>query len=116
VAQEHYDGLEPHVTLLSEELIGKYTFNDSTIQCSLGGSNIWGDSGAQKPESGFRPWLNSYGSYSSPGFCHSFSNSFKEAVVATKVPNRDWRSGDSYEALYFMGNEKPRPAARQDHA
>jgi hypothetical protein len=77
VAKDHYDGLQPHVTLLAEELIGKHAFDDSTNRGSRYGLNHWGDSGINNASRGLRPWLNSSGIHSGEGFYRAFSESFK---------------------------------------
>jgi hypothetical protein len=99
VAKDHYDGLESHVTLLSEELIGKHAFDNST---NLGheyadyGYNHWGDSGTANATRGLRPWLNSTDIHAGEGFYQAFSESFKQAVLTTTVPNKEWQSGSAY--------------------
>ena len=48
VAHSHYGMLEPHTTLLSQELVGKYCYDNSTNQGHNDdryGHNHWGDSG-----------------------------------------------------------------------
>lgn len=96
VARNHYEGLDPHVTLLSEELIGKQVFDNSTDRGSSRGSNDWGNSGTTDAEAGLRPWLNSDGSYGKASFYNAFSDHFKEIVLVTEVPNREWQNGDAY--------------------
>jgi LAS superfamily LD-carboxypeptidase LdcB/serine/threonine protein kinase len=111
VAKDHYEGLEPHVTLLSEELIGRFPFDTrpyAGAKHSDEGHNHWGDSGTYRedvsrmldlpPRSslGLRPWLNSTGVHADEGFCRAFSENFKSAVMTTTVPNREWKNGISY--------------------
>jgi len=96
VAKDHYEGLGPHVTLLSEELIGSFPFDDSTDRASSWGSNHWGDSGTTNADHGLRPWLNSTGIHSGEGFYQVFSENFKQAVMTTTVPNREWQNGSAY--------------------
>jgi hypothetical protein len=99
VASDHYDGLEPHVTLLSEELIGKHAFDNSTNrghEYAEYGYNHWGDSGTANATRGLRPWLNSTDIHAGEGFYQTFSESFKQAVLTTTVPNKEWQSGSAY--------------------
>jgi serine/threonine protein kinase len=99
VARDHYDGLEPHVTLLSEELIALHTFDNSTgrgHEYDEYGYNHWGDSGTANATHGLRPWLNSNGVHEGEGFYRAFSDSFKEAVLTTTVPNIEWKNGSTY--------------------
>lgn len=66
VAKNHYDNPNNSVTVISNELIGKYTFankNDSNYR-----------------DSDIRIWLNDM-------FYSSFSIDFKNLVLTTKVPN-----------------------------
>lgn len=84
VAKDHYPGLEPHVTLLAEELIGKHSFDDSKGRGYIYdryGYNHWGDSGTDNARRGVRPWLNSTGihSHSNEGFYQAFSETFKHS-------------------------------------
>jgi len=102
VAKDHYDGLEPHVTLLADELIGKHTFDNSTTRGTPFGSNHWGDSGTANASHGLRPWLNSTGIYSNGGFYRAFSESFKAAVLATTVPNKEWKNGTAYSTEDYV--------------
>jgi hypothetical protein len=86
VAKDHYDINESHVTLLSEELIGRHTFD-----------NHWGESGADNATRGLRPWLNSTGIHAGKGFFYqAFSVKFMTAVLTTPVPNREWKEGKTY--------------------
>lgn len=96
VARDHYADLEPHITLLSEELIGCYVFDNSTDRGGTMGSNHWGESGKANATRGLRPWLNSTGISSGEGFYHAFSDSFKNNIVTTSLPNREWRQGTAY--------------------
>jgi len=99
VAKDHYEGLEPHVTLLSEELIGLFPFDYSTNRSHKGakyGRNHWGESGTGNAFRGLRPWLNSTGIHSDEGFYRAFSESFRQAVLTTTVPNKEWQNGSTY--------------------
>jgi hypothetical protein len=100
VARDHYVGLEPHVTLLAEELIGKHPFDNSTNRdpglLDMHGSNHWGDSGTTNANHGLRPWLNSTGIHSGEGFHRAFSESFKQTVLPTTMPNKEWECGSAY--------------------
>jgi serine/threonine protein kinase len=75
VAKNHYEKMEPHVTLLSEDLIGRHVFSAER-------RNHWG-------ESDLRSWLNSDGLY------QAFSESFKQAVLTTTVLNKEWQQNSS---------------------
>jgi hypothetical protein len=100
VAHSHYEMLEPHTTLLSQELIGKYCFDNSINRGhndDLYGYNHWGDGGAVNAACGIRLWLNSTGIHSSEGFYRAFPGSFKEAILTTILPNKEWEKGDSYK-------------------
>jgi hypothetical protein len=87
-AKDHY-GENTGVTLLAEELIGRFAFDNST-NVSIRGANHWGNSGKnQTARLGLRPWLNSSGKHSSEGFYRAFSDIFKSALLTTEVPNND---------------------------
>ncbi len=96
VAHDHYDMNEGHVTLLSEELIGLFIFDDSINRGSFGGSNHWGESGTTDATRGLRPWLNSSGIHIGEGFYQAFSEDFINAVLTTTVPNRERENGAAY--------------------
>ncbi len=96
MAKDHYEGLEPHVTLLTEELLGRFSFDDSTDRGSIYGSNHWGDSGITNADRGLRPWLNSTGIHSGEGFYQTFSENFKSSVLKTDLPNKEWKNGSAY--------------------
>lgn len=105
VAKDHYDGLEPHVTLLSEDLIGLHTFDNSTgrdHKFDENGYNHWGESGTASASLGLRPWLNSSGIHAAEGFYQAFSDSFEGAVLTTTVPNKEWKNGSAYNALDYV--------------
>jgi|GEM_PF-1322102 len=96
VAKDHYEMEEPHVTLLAKEIIAKYCFDNSSNRWSQNGSNHWGKSGSSNATMGLRPWLNSSDPHSSEGFYVAFSGSFKQAIINTALPNREWNTGKSY--------------------
>lgn len=96
VAHDHYDLGEGHVTLLAEDLIGQFSFDMSTDRGDTFGSGNWADSGTTDASHGLRPWLNSSDIHSGEGFYQAFSADFKEAVLTSAVPNREWEDGVSY--------------------
>jgi len=102
VAKNHYSELSPHVTLLSEDLIGWLSFDNSTNRShkhAKFGYNHWGDSGTANAKFGLRPWLNSSGIHSNEGFYSTFSDSFKQTILTTIVPNykfETWETGSFY--------------------
>ena len=99
IANDHYDIPESHVTLMAEEVIGRYSFDgtpESTRFDDYKGQNHWGNSGTTDSIPGLRPWLNSTGSFSDEGFYQAFSESFKNSIITTDVPNREWETGDHY--------------------
>jgi hypothetical protein len=108
VARDHYNNMEPHVTLLTQELIGKIAFDNSkTPRVRIGtyqsdqqvhlGSNNWGTSGTISATYGLRPWLNSTGIHANEGFYRAFSDSFKKSIaVTTALPNLLWEDCSLY--------------------
>ncbi len=105
VAHDHYEGLDPHVTLLTEELIGLFTFDDSTDhehELADDGYNHWGESGTANASHGLRPWLNSTGVHSGEGFYKAFSESFKRAVLETNLLNKEWKNGIAYSTRDYV--------------
>ncbi len=97
VAKDHYKGIEPHITLLSEEIIGFFAFDDSSRSAdNVWGNNNWGTSGTANATLGIRPWLNSTGIHKGEGFYQACSENFKSNIVNTFVPNCDWENGNSY--------------------
>ncbi len=111
VAKNHYSGGEAgsvsggieHVTLISEEAIGKHAFDNSENRGHEWGSNHWGDSGKPDALAGIRPFLNSLPKSGSPsyayrlqGFYNAMSYIFKSAVLETALPNKVWETGTSY--------------------
>jgi len=99
VAVDHYNNAEPHVILMAEEVIGRYSFDGSLESARLDeyfGHNHWNKSGTTDFIPGLRPWLNATGHYSEKGFYQAFSKSFKNIIITTDVPNREWKTGDHY--------------------
>ncbi len=102
VAKDHYEGLELHITLLAEESIGKYVFDNSTNRnhtYAEYGYNHWGDCGTANATCGLRPWLNSTGirqNFTGKSFYRSFSKLFKRAVLETTLPNMEWTNRTIY--------------------
>lgn len=95
VAKNHY-GSDSGVTLLSDELIGRVAYDNST-HLNENGNNHWGESGNHATATwGLRPWLNSTGIHSGEGFYQAFSVKFKQAVVVTTLPNNDGQTGAAY--------------------
>jgi len=96
VAKDHYEGMDEHVTMISEELIGRFAF-DNSIHHTAWGYNHWGESGTDETaDRGLRPWLNSTGIHREEGFYRAFSDNFKRAVITSIVPNRKWDNGSIY--------------------
>jgi hypothetical protein len=96
VAHDFYESSEQNVTLLSEDLIAYYAFDDSNNRGSEYGSNHWGDSGNVNAVHGLRPWLNSEGIHSNEGFYQAFSDNFKHAIVNVDLPNCEWENNTQY--------------------
>ena len=87
------------VAFLSQELIGKYYFDNSINRGhddERYGYNHWGGSGAVHAACGMRPWLNSTGINSGEGFYRAISGRFKAAILTTILPNKEWEKGDTY--------------------
>lgn len=94
VAKNHYEGIGPHVTLLSVECIACYAFDDAGFwgregDVNLGCFNLWALSGTHEARIGLRPWLNSIDINEGAGFYEAFSNDFKSLILTTPVPNKD---------------------------
>jgi len=104
VAKDHYEMKESHITLLSDELIGKYCFDLQKKWWGLGkvGDNQWGMSGATNSVRGLRPWLNSNGIHKGDGFYAAFSQNFKNIVILTTLPNRRWDRGKYYHTRDYV--------------
>ncbi len=108
VSNNHYENLGPHVTLLTEELIGMFPFDcssDSNHKWAEYGYNHWGDSGTFDTQYygipyansyGLRPWLNSNGAHKGEGFYDAFSVGFKRIVLSTTLPNKVFNDGECY--------------------
>ncbi len=90
VAKDHY-GKDTGVTLLAQDLIGLFAFDNSNpFDWPWGsrGGNRWDKSGTHATATrGLRPWLNSTGIHSGEGFYQAFSPSFKEALITVTIPN-----------------------------
>ena len=90
VAKNHYAGLEPHVTLLSDSLVALGPFDNSSYRDHFSRpSNHWGRSGLPDAWLGLRPFVNG-------PFYDAFSPSFKNRVLTTTIANVDGPTGDSY--------------------
>ncbi len=118
VAKDHYsDGA---VTLLSKEIVGRFTFDNSTDRGNDSGSNHWGDSGSTDASAGVRKFLNgssynynegyakgysgyegAYGDLNSYefSFYDAFSRNFKSLIVAYPIP---CRSNHNYFSPYDL--------------
>ncbi|TYQ16687.1 UNVERIFIED_CONTAM: S-layer family protein [Acetivibrio alkalicellulosi] len=107
VAKDHYDveAEYSHVTLLSEELIAIYPFDNSSNRGHEEyGYGHWGESGTPNATHGLRPFLNSLNkaegyAYTGNGFYYSFSDYFKKSVLSTHVSNKEWGTGEFYSTL-----------------
>ena len=113
VAKDHY-GSATGVTLLSEELIGLFTFDDSAGISAEGlksvGFNHWGNSGTGEGASrGLRPWLNSTGRQAGTGFYRAFPEDFRALIKTVTIPNRAWQDG----ALYYTEDKVFIPSATE---
>ncbi len=98
VAKDHYD--EGGVTLLSENIVARHTFDDSTDRY-IHGSNHWGDSGTTNAEYGIRKFLNGSAytgddtNHYPTTFYDAFSESFRSGIIPTSVPTKANYSEDS---------------------
>jgi hypothetical protein len=102
VAKDHYESLGPHVTLLSEELIGEQFFDNSS-HVNSSGYNHWGESGTHSSAThGLRPWLNSTGIHEGEGFYQAFSESFKSALLYTTLSSKEWEKGIAYSTEDYV--------------
>ena len=91
VAKDHYDveGDVSHVTLLSKEILGRYTFDNSTDRGSEYGINHWGDSGTTNATRGIRTFLQNV-------FLPEFSNGFNSLVLTTNLPSAHSMTNEIY--------------------
>jgi len=95
VAKDHYG--TGSVTLLSENLLGYFTFDTSMLESGLvAGWGHWGDSGTGNAQQGIRPWLNSTGIHAGEGFYAAFSDAFASLVLDTEVLNKEYENGAEY--------------------
>ena len=92
IVKDHFDGLPAHVTLMSEELIARYPYDDGEERLGVQGyrgTSYWPDSGTPDAEHGLRPFLNSLSkdeyAYTGDGFRAAFSDPFDEAVLETTI-------------------------------
>ncbi len=90
VAKDHYG--EGEITLLAENIIGHYIFDNSTQRGSSYGSNHWGDSGTTDANHGIRKFLNGSvytgndANYYADCFFDAFSKTFQDNIIPTEVP------------------------------
>jgi len=105
VARDHY-GPGSGITLLAQDLIGLYPFDDGFNPTESGfnmGYNHWGDSGSRHDATaGLRPWLNSQGQYSTEGFFQAFSDRFKSRIISASIPNRNMLDGSFYYTTDYL--------------
>jgi hypothetical protein len=86
-----------HVTLLSEEIVANYPFDDSTNKGWSRGCGHWGDSGLPDAEHGIRPFLNNI----FLEHIEDVSSLFSEAILTTVLQNdtrfyADYKWGDNW--------------------
>lgn len=79
VAKNHYNNPNESITILTNELIAKYMFDNSIDRGHIFGSNYWGDNYIN---SSLRKWLNTT-------FYNSFSNKLRDSIVKTHLPNKN---------------------------
>ena len=92
VAKNHPDYPTNSVTLISNEIIALYVFDNSTNRGGYKqGSNHWGNSGTPNATTGVRPWLNE-------NFYNHFSSNFKKSILTTTLVNKDF-NGNSYNTV-----------------
>ncbi len=108
VAKNHY-GENSGVTLLAEDLLGRYLFDNSSDRDSVYsfGSNHWGDSGSTDAQRGIRKFLNG-SSYKGADenvygitFFDSFSEGFQRSLLAVSLPCIE----NNAEGTPYEGNE-----------
>ena len=98
VGKNHFEveNNQPHVTLIAEELIANYPFDDSQNRGWHRGCGHWGDSGLPDAVHGIRPFLN-YTFLEAV----SASSTFYNAIVVTTLQNdtkfyADYKWGDNW--------------------
>ena len=98
VASNHY-GEKSGVTLLSEELIGKYSYNQSLDYSSRlhGNINEWESSIYANAATNVPAWLNSTRLENGASFYQAIANGFKTALLTAAVPNCKWEDGSAYQ-------------------
>ncbi len=111
VAKNHYSGGETgsvegevsHVTLITEKIIGRYIFDNSTNRGDSFGISHWGDSGSTDATHGIRKFLNgsSYTGADSNSYSHTLYDtvclSFKKGILTTILPNNVGNTRVFYE-------------------
>lgn len=99
--KDHFHNMEPHVTLLSEDIIGLYIFGFDTDNGGYLNNNQWG-----LAEYGLRHFLNSSFNEEDDiideGFYATFSPSFRKAVLETILPNKAWDTGEDYTSKDYV--------------
>ena len=98
VAKNHY--APNQIILMTEEIIARQVFDNSTDRGSNQGFNHWGASGEGNVTIGIRPWLNEV-------FYNSFTDGFKSQIMITNVPNED------YNGSYITQDKVFLPSARE---
>ncbi len=113
VAKDHYSGGDAgsvaggasHLTLISEELIGRHLFDNSSDRnmedwSEFGnfGTNHWGESGTTDATAGIRPFLNQ-------NFYNTFGSEFKKKILTTTLPNKEWVP-DGEEGVFYTTSDK----------
>jgi len=107
VAKDHYAGMSSHVTLLAQELIGCFSFDNSKNWLVRWGHNHWGDSGKPNATYGIRKFLN--GSSYTGGDINNYSNTFydamskefKSGILTTTLPNNLLSSYETKDKIFL---------------